>query len=387
MIPRVADDLARCSSTSVLSTFDVGHAREPRASPQHAQPGVRRRARASPQSDSGAGGLKARDPAADAGAQGHRARRARRCAGRAARRRRAAAQLRLAGDRHARRQLRAAGRADHGPEPDLDARSPSSDGALGADRSPDSTRPCRRARRAHRDRPGAAAAGRAGHALDPSLKLAPPIVDGDHGRGPAARGGRRAGRARAAAALAEGDLQPVPAVLAQLASAFPITKPGDRLPADPCDPDARRSRCPTARSSTGRPVWQDFVHFLPNVAGASGNFDANGPYTRVLVGAGTNSLSGGLLGTLPGLGPARRLGSPGGGSLLGARPPWVGALTASAFRPEVPCSSDAGPEPRRSAPPPATARATASAPPAPDAAGAAGARRAGYRGDSPGGKP
>ena len=39
------------------------------------------------------------------------------------------------------------------------------------------------------------------------------------------------------------------------------------------------------------------MHFLPNVAGATGNFDANGPYTRVLAGAGTNTLSGGLLGT------------------------------------------------------------------------------------------
>ena len=53
---------------------------------------------------------------------------------------------------------------------------------------------------------------------------------------------------------------------------------------------------PDGSLSTGRPVWQDFVHFLPNVAGATGSFDANGPYTRVLAGAGTNSLTGGLLG-------------------------------------------------------------------------------------------
>jgi len=67
---------------------------------------------------------------------------------------------------------------------------------------------------------------------------------------------------------------------------------------------------------------------------ASGSFDANGPYTRFLAGAGADTLSGTfggqqLVGTAP----------PGGTELQGARPQWVGELTPSAFRPDVPCTS------------------------------------------------
>jgi hypothetical protein len=99
---------------------------------------------------------------------------------------------------------------------------------------------------------------------------------------------------------------------------------------------------PDGSLSTGRPVWQDFVHFLPNVAGATGSFDANGYYTRVLLGAGTNTLSGGLLGTVTNLlGVVTNLVgiSPGGAPLTGARPTWVGAPTPADFRPDVPCTS------------------------------------------------
>jgi hypothetical protein len=100
-------------------------------------------------------------------------------------------------------------------------------------------------------------------------------------------------------------------------------------------------------------VWQDFAHFLPGVAGASGSFDANGPYTRVLAGAGTNTLSsggsgngGGLLGVLGGLlgtGGVFSTPPPGGSAITGARPQWVGDLASADFHPEVPCSTQAIP--------------------------------------------
>jgi hypothetical protein len=108
-----------------------------------------------------------------------------------------------------------------------------------------------------------------------------------------------------------------------------------------------KSQVPDGTLSSGRPVWQDFAHFLPGVAGASASFDGNGPYTRVLAGAGTDSITGGILGNLPLVGPliGPLVGTapPGGGSLLGARPAWVGDLSSSAFHPEVPCATQAVP--------------------------------------------
>jgi hypothetical protein len=81
-------------------------------------------------------------------------------------------------------------------------------------------------------------------------------------------------------------------------------------------------------------VWQDFDHFLGGVAGASASFDADGPYTRFLAGAGTNTLSGTFGGQqLVATAPA------GGTELQGARPQWVGTLTPAAFRPDVPCTT------------------------------------------------
>jgi phospholipid/cholesterol/gamma-HCH transport system substrate-binding protein len=177
-------------------------------------------------------------------------------------------------------------------------------------------------------------------ALDPSLKLAPPLVSSLSNTvsqlatvlGPMERG-------HLLLSL-KATFEQFPSVLSELAQAFPITKQvSDCLRTHEIVPDGSLS--------TGRPVWQDFVHFLPGVGGASASFDANGPYTRVLAAAGTNTISipgsgtggllGGLLGTLVGTGP------PGGGSLLGARPEWIGTLTSSDFRPDVPCSTQALP--------------------------------------------
>jgi hypothetical protein len=75
------------------------------------------------------------------------------------------------------------------------------------------------------------------------------------------------------------------------------------------------------------------------VAGATGSFDANGPYTRTLLGAGNNSLTGGSLGSLPAIGQLVGSATPGGTPLLGARPTWVGELTPSDFRPDAPCGA------------------------------------------------
>jgi hypothetical protein len=124
----------------------------------------------------------------------------------------------------------------------------------------------------------------------------------------------------------------LPAIETQLASTFPIGKQITDCLQGNVLPLLQRS-VPDGSLSTGRPAWQDFVHFLPGVAGASGNFDANGPYTRFVAGAGSNTLTGGPLGGQQLVGSA----PPGGTSLQGSRPAWIGDLTSAQFRPDVPC--------------------------------------------------
>jgi ABC-type transporter Mla subunit MlaD len=177
------------------------------------------------------------------------------------------------------------------------------------------------------------------HALDPSLKAAPPVLDrlnravGQLGVivSPAARN-------RLLATLDTAFVQ-LPTTLTQLASAFPVAKPVTDCLQTHVIPILTRE-VPDGSLSTGRPVWQDFAHFLPNVGGASGAFDVNGPYTRVLNAGGPSVQSGGALGSNPALnGTIVGTLPPGGTSLLGARPAWVGTLTSNDFRPDVRCAT------------------------------------------------
>jgi hypothetical protein len=135
-----------------------------------------------------------------------------------------------------------------------------------------------------------------------------------------------------------------PQILTQLGGVFPVTKAVTDCLSRNVVP-VFNSTVQDGAHTTG-PVWKDFIHFLPNVAGATGGFDGDGHYTRVLVGAGDNSLAGGLLTTLTGvIGSATKLVgiSPGGGQIEGASPHWIGTLTPSDFRPDVPCSTQAVP--------------------------------------------
>jgi hypothetical protein len=93
--------------------------------------------------------------------------------------------------------------------------------------------------------------------------------------------------------------------------------------------------------SSGRPVWQDFVHALSNLASSGQNFDANGNWQRFLEGAGTNLLGG--LGSIPVVGQLTGTAPSGGGSIQGSRPAWVGDLAPNVFQPGVPCTSQTAP--------------------------------------------
>jgi virulence factor Mce-like protein len=176
------------------------------------------------------------------------------------------------------------------------------------------------------------AVDRLARALNPSLLLAPPILD---------HLTSIVGRVAAVLAPAErGSLlrslratfTQLPTILTQLARAFPI---GHRVTS--CFIThiipILVQKVPDGSLSTGGTVLQDFMHFLPGLAGASGSFDGDGPYTRFLAGAGPNTLTGSFDGGVVSTSP------PGGGSIAGARPHWFGDLQSNDFRPDVPCAS------------------------------------------------
>jgi virulence factor Mce-like protein len=179
--------------------------------------------------------------------------------------------------------------------------------------------------------------------LNPSLKVAPPLVSGlSSAVGELAAVLAPMQRGHLLTSL-RATFQQFPTVLTELANAFPITQQVTECLRTHLTP-ILEEKVPDGNLSTGRPVWQDFVHFLPGVGAASASFDANGPYTRTLAAAGNNTLtsgdqsgSGGLLGGL--LGKLVGTEPPGGQQLLGARPVWAGDLTSPDFRPDVPCTS------------------------------------------------
>ncbi len=202
-------------------------------------------------------------------------------------------------------------------------------------------------------------------ALAPSLRQAPPLIDGVTGAvrelaavvAPASRAGLLSSLN---ATFAE-----FPSLLSELATAFPITKQLSDCVQTHLMPVLTKT-VPDGPLSTGHPVWQDFVHFLPGLAGATASFDGNGPYTRALVGAGTDSVTGGTIGTVPVLGQIVGAAPPGDSSLLGARPAWVGDLTPADFRPDARCSAQQVPSLAAPAATPDLHSAQA-APPAPSA--------------------
>jgi virulence factor Mce-like protein len=175
-------------------------------------------------------------------------------------------------------------------------------------------------------------------ALRPSLKLAPPILAHLSATvGQLAAVVAEPERGRVLNALSA-TFEQFPALLRELATTFVPTEPVTQCLRTHVTP-VLDAEVPDGALSTGRPAWQDFVHFLPGIAGASGDFDANGPYTRVLAALGTNTLSLGGLGKPPLLGSLVGTAPPGGTSILGARPAWVGDLTSADFRPDVPCTT------------------------------------------------
>jgi hypothetical protein len=166
-------------------------------------------------------------------------------------------------------------------------------------------------------------------ALDPSLKVAPPLVDGlTKAVGELAAVVAPAERGRLIDTL-KTTFVDFPTTLHQLGTAFPVTKAVTDCLRTHVTP-VLTSQVPDGSLSTGRPVWQDFVHFIVGLASAVQNFDGNGYWIRSILGTGTNSASVGRLlnsstAQIPGI--------------EGSSPHWVGDLTPSDFRPDASCSS------------------------------------------------
>jgi phospholipid/cholesterol/gamma-HCH transport system substrate-binding protein len=174
-------------------------------------------------------------------------------------------------------------------------------------------------------------------ALTPSLRVAPPLLSGiESGVRGVIRVTNPSSRPLLLSSLRT-TLVDFPVVLTDIGSLFRYTKPATDCLRTHIVP-ILEEQVPDGALSTNEPVWKDFVHFLPSLASASGQFDGNGPYIRTLVGAGNNSLQSGLS-SVPGLGQLVGT-SPGGNQIQGARPQWVGTLTPAAFRPDVPCSKE-----------------------------------------------
>lgn len=118
---------------------------------------------------------------------------------------------------------------------------------------------------------------------------------------------------------------------------------------------------PTLRSSvddgplsSGRPVWQDFLHATVGLASAAQNFDANGPWFRYLGAIGPGTIS---TGSVPGLG---QLFGSAPQPIIGSRPVWLGPGHAPPpLRPDAPCTKQAPPNlAANTGPAPASADAT-----------------------------
>lgn len=169
-------------------------------------------------------------------------------------------------------------------------------------------------------------------ALEPSLKAAPPLVDAvtkavvqlNSIVAPVERG-------NLLEAL-KSTFQDFPTTLNQLGSVFPVTQQVSECLQTHITP-LLNEVVPDGSLSSGRPVWQDFVHLLVGLSSAVQNFDGNGYYIRLISSSGNNELS---LGNIGGIGQVLGVSSSG---VDGARPQWVGDLTPDDFRPDVPCTS------------------------------------------------
>jgi phospholipid/cholesterol/gamma-HCH transport system substrate-binding protein len=91
----------------------------------------------------------------------------------------------------------------------------------------------------------------------------------------------------------------LPELVGRFARVFPATRPLTDCLSSHIVPTLEQE-VPDGSLSTGRPVWQDFVHAMVGLSSASQNFDGNGHSLRYQFGIGDHSLS---TAEIPGFGP------------------------------------------------------------------------------------
>ena len=183
-------------------------------------------------------------------------------------------------------------------------------------------------------------------ALEPSLAQAPPLLSGVIGEAKQLGAVVAPDERGPLLTALKTTFEQLPTVLNQLGKVLPVTDSLTTCLRTHVLP-ILDSVVPDDNLSSGRPVWQDFVHFLPGVANTAQEFDGNGYWIRLLLGGGTNSFS------LGGTGLGKIVGdTPSNTPIMGARPVWLGDLTPSAFQPGVPCASDPVPSLQSNTAPP-----------------------------------
>lgn len=151
-------------------------------------------------------------------------------------------------------------------------------------------------------------------------------------------------------ALLEPVLREVPRFALTARGVFPIVGPIAACVRDNAMP-VLMSEVDDDALSTGRPVWQDFLHGMVGLASASQSFDGNGGWLRYLASAGGQTVS---TGQLPGV---DRLFGTAPEPIVGARPEWLGNGRTPPLAPEAPCSDQPLPDLRaRTGRPMATSR-------------------------------
>ncbi|MCW3039752.1 MAG: hypothetical protein JWM31_1657 [Solirubrobacterales bacterium] len=121
----------------------------------------------------------------------------------------------------------------------------------------------------------------------------------------------------------------LPTLSVRLRALFPLVTPVSDCVRERVTP-VLKTQINDGKLSTGRPVWQDLLHAAVGLAGASQDFDGNGPGVRYLAAVGPQSIA---TGSLPGL--EQLVGS--GPKVEGSTPRWLGNGRLPAFRPDAQC--------------------------------------------------
>jgi virulence factor Mce-like protein len=186
-------------------------------------------------------------------------------------------------------------------------------------------------------------------ALDPSLPQAPATLR--HTAALLRQVGPLARPAELPALLRKLDptIRRLPTLSRRLRTLFPLVTPVSDCLQTRGIP-VLKSTLDDGANSTGRPVWQDLLHSSVGLAGASGNFDANGPGVRYIAAVGEQGIA---TGALPGV--ASLVGK--GPKIEGSSPKWLGNGVLSPFRPDAACRDQAAPDLQARTPFPASGAA------------------------------